>query len=107
MTIVEGIPALPADAAVFLDFDGTLVEIASTPDQVTVPASLVPLLRSLTDRFSRAVALVSGRPVADLDRRLAPLALPTPACTGSNDDCRTAAWIASRRRPGSPRWCPR
>ena len=82
MAIVEGMAALPADAAVFLDFDGTLVEIAPTPDSIAIPPGLVPLLRRLVDRFDGAVALVSGRQIADLDRWLAPLTLPAAGLHG-------------------------
>jgi trehalose 6-phosphate phosphatase len=79
MVIAEGLPAPPADGALFLDFDGTLVEIAAAPEHVVVPAALKRLLAGLTARFGGAVAVVSGRPIADLERRLAPLRLP---CVG-------------------------
>lgn len=71
-------PSLPSlDAALFLDFDGTLVAIAETPEAVQVPQGLVPLLIELHDLLDGAVAIVSGRPVDVLDRFLAPLRLPT------------------------------
>ena len=57
-------------AALFLDFDGTLVELAEAPDAISVPASLQPLLARLTDRLEGRLALVSGRSIADLDRHL-------------------------------------
>lgn len=63
-------PKLSADAALFLDFDGCLVEIAPRPDAITVPPELPPLLARLFDRLNGAVALVSGRDVADLRRYL-------------------------------------
>ncbi len=62
----------PERDALFLDFDGTLVEIAPTPDAVRVPPSLVPLLQALTDRLGGALAVITGRPVADVDRFLDP-----------------------------------
>ena len=65
------------DAALFLDFDGTLVAIAETPEAVRVPDGLVPLLIELHDLLDGAVAVVSGRPIDVLDRFLAPLRLPT------------------------------
>jgi trehalose 6-phosphate phosphatase len=56
----------------FLDFDGTLVEIAPAPDLVQVPAELPHLLGRLADRLGGAVAVVSGRPLDELVRLLAP-----------------------------------
>ena len=59
-------PDLPADAALFLDFDGCLVEIAPRPDAVVIPPGLPERLARLHDRLGGAVALVSGRDIADL-----------------------------------------
>ena len=67
-------PLLRRDQALFLDFDGTLVEIAPSPDLVQVPAELPHLLGQLTDRLDGAVAVVSGRPLDELARLLAPFA---------------------------------
>jgi trehalose 6-phosphate phosphatase len=58
--------------ALFLDVDGTIVEIADTPQDVQVPDGLKELLDSLCVRFHGALALVSGRTLADLDRMFAP-----------------------------------
>ncbi|WP_170167172.1 trehalose-phosphatase [Paracoccus methylarcula] len=63
-------PRLPADAALFLDFDGCLVEIAPTPDAVVIPDDLPGLLDRIHRRQGGAVALISGREVADLRRFL-------------------------------------
>lgn len=60
------IPALTANTALFLDFDGCLVEIAPRPDAVVIPSGLPGRLARLHDRLGGAVALVSGRDVADL-----------------------------------------
>lgn len=61
--------------ALFLDIDGTLIDLAATPDSVTIPADLHPTLSGLGRRFDGAVALVSGRALASIDRLLAPLLL--------------------------------
>lgn len=68
-------PELPdagARWAFFLDVDGTLIEIAATPESVVVPAHLVPLLARLREAADGALALVSGRTVEELDRLFAP-----------------------------------
>jgi trehalose 6-phosphate phosphatase len=67
-------PPLHRDHALFLDFDGTLVEIAPAPDLVHVPAELPRLLDELANRLGGAIALVSGRPVDELAGMLAPFA---------------------------------
>jgi trehalose 6-phosphate phosphatase len=72
---------MPADKldvnslAVLLDFDGTLVELKPTPQEVRVPPSLKHTLSRLRDRLDGALCLVSGRPLADLDVFLDPLRL--------------------------------
>jgi trehalose 6-phosphate phosphatase len=58
-------PAMPgADAAFFLDLDGTLLEIAARPDAVVVPPDLPDLLSRLQAAFGGAVAVVTGRGLA-------------------------------------------
>jgi trehalose 6-phosphate phosphatase len=61
-----------ADYALFLDFDGTLVEIAPRPDAVQVDPTLVPALERLRERLGGALAVVTGRPVAVIDDFLSP-----------------------------------
>jgi trehalose 6-phosphate phosphatase len=56
--------------ALFLDFDGTLAEIAEKPDAVAVDPSLPPVLARLREQLGGALAIVSGRPIAFLDDRL-------------------------------------
>ena len=59
--------------ALLLDVDGTLIEIAATPQAVRVPPSLKHTLSRLRDALDGALCLVSGRPIADLDNLFAPL----------------------------------
>ena len=63
---------LDAKAALFIDVDGTLLELAPRPELVAVPAGLPALLKSLGRERGGALALVSGRRLADLDRLFAP-----------------------------------
>ncbi len=56
-------PALLKGAALFLDFDGTLVDIADTPDQVIVEPALMTLLLDLRAALNGRLAIVSGRSV--------------------------------------------
>lgn len=55
-------------AALFLDFDGTLVELAAAPDQISVSPDVDPLLKRLGDRLGGRLALISGRAIGDLER---------------------------------------
>jgi trehalose 6-phosphate phosphatase len=59
----------------FLDVDGTIIDLAPTPDAVEVPRALLDELASAERRLGGALALVSGRPIAELDRLFAPLRL--------------------------------
>ena len=61
-------PAFGRDAALFLDADGTLLEIAETPSAVRGDAAMRRLLENLQGMLGDAVAVVSGRPIADIDR---------------------------------------
>lgn len=63
-------PALPPDAALFLDFDGSLIQVPPKPDAVVLPDGLQSLLIALYERLGGAVALISGRDVADLRHHL-------------------------------------
>lgn len=81
-------PAIPHDVpdaslALFLDVDGTLLDIAATPDAVVVSESLRTLLGELAQRLDGALALVSGRSIATLDTLFAPLHLAAAGIHGS------------------------
>lgn len=79
----EALPLIRADMALFLDFDGTLVEIASRPQGVLIPPRLGDTLAALYRHLGGALALVSGRRLLDLDGFLAPLQLPSAAEHGA------------------------
>jgi trehalose 6-phosphate phosphatase len=71
------------DRAILLDVDGTIIDIAPTPRDVVVPQQLKNALKTLSHRTGGAVAFVSGRPLADLDRLFAPLKLAAVAGHGA------------------------
>lgn len=58
--------------ALFLDIDGTLLEFESHPDLVRATQSLIMLLQSVSASLDGAVALISGRPLSDIDRVFQP-----------------------------------
>jgi trehalose 6-phosphate phosphatase len=88
-------PAL-STLALFLDVDGTLLEIAARPQAVSVPDDLRGRLRALYLASGGAVALVSGRAITALDALFAPLALPSAGLHGFE---RRSASGDYRRRP--------
>ncbi len=61
---------LPPRPAFLLDLDGTLIDIAPTPGSVVVPPSLTATLHALRRRYADAVAIVTGRPIAQVDALL-------------------------------------
>lgn len=66
----------------FLDVDGTLVEFAPTPDGVRIEPALAALLERASEAFGGALAIVSGRSLADLDRLFAPRQGPAAGLHG-------------------------
>lgn len=58
--------------ALFLDLDGTLIDVAATPEAVVVPRGLADVLVALREALDGALAIVTGRTIADIDRLLAP-----------------------------------
>lgn len=73
---------------IFLDFDGTLVEIADTPDGIAVPAGLARELESLAEALEGRLALVSGRALDNIEQHIGKTAL---AKAGSHGASRLAA----------------
>lgn len=79
-TPLPGATGLPW--CLFLDVDGTLLEIAATPDAVSVDDHLLQLLSEVTRALDGAVALVSGRAIAALDRLFGPHRWPAAGLHG-------------------------
>ncbi len=69
--------------ALFIDIDGTLLEVAPTPDAVSTPPGLVRTLARVEELFSGAVALITGRRVSAADQLFAPLKLVTSGVHGT------------------------
>lgn len=69
--------------AIFTDFDGTLVELAETPDDVEVAEGLADRLQRAADELDSAFAVLTGREISDIDRYLAPLHLPVAGAHGT------------------------
>jgi trehalose 6-phosphate phosphatase len=76
-------PPVDKNSALFLDIDGTLLDMARTPEAVTVPDGLRAALETLQDALKGALAFVSGRSLAAIDRLFAPLKCPAIGCHGA------------------------
>lgn len=80
---MPSLPLIEPDTALFLDFDGTLADLAPRPDLVRVEPELLGTLRRLHEALDGALAIVSGRPIAELDAFLHPLRLPAAGVHGA------------------------
>lgn len=69
--------------AIFIDFDGTLVELAETPDDVEISDLLTAQLERTARELDSAFAVLTGREIADIDKFLAPLHLPVAGAHGT------------------------
>jgi trehalose 6-phosphate phosphatase len=72
-----------APLALFLDVDGTLLDLAARPDEVVTPAGLVTTLAHAERKLSGALALISGRSIDDVDHLFAPLRLRASGVHGA------------------------
>lgn len=72
----------PRSIALYLDMDGTLLELAATPEGVTIPGGLVELLGRLAEGLGGALAIVTGRRIVEVDNLLAPLRLAASGVHG-------------------------
>ncbi len=80
----DGVP-LPIDGpvALFLDVDGTLLDLADWPGAVLIPPGLVAVLGRVERSLEGAMALISGRSVEELDRLFEPLRLRASGVHGA------------------------
>lgn len=78
--------------SLFVDFDGTLVDIAPTPDSIAVQDGFAARLAQLAARLDGRVALISGRSLEDIERHLGELAMPKAGSHG----------LDRRRADGTP-----
>ncbi len=81
-------PALTANIALFLDFDGTLVGFSKIPKDVKLDPAMVPVLTQLREKLGGALAIVTGREISNITEIFNPLVLPVAGSHG-----------AERRRP--------
>ena len=102
MDALNSVDLRPQQIGLFLDVDGTLLDLAPRPEAVEVPASLVDTLAAAERHLDGALALVSGRPIEQLDRLFAPLQLPASGVHGAQ--IRQSAdgaskWLTQARLP--------
>jgi trehalose 6-phosphate phosphatase len=78
--LLDHVLGIPADRlALFVDFDGTLVDIAPHPSGVSMLPDVLTTLRALFDRLGGALAIVTGRHMADISRIITDPAIPIAA----------------------------
>jgi trehalose 6-phosphate phosphatase len=94
---LEGLAA--THISLFLDFDGTLVDIAPTPLLISVPQTLIPLLKRLLSVMDKRVCIVSGRTLIDIDRFTEGLGIDVVAEHGA---VHRLSGVASSALPGWP-----
>jgi len=76
-------PLSDASVALFLDVDGTLLDLAARPDDVVMPAGLVTTLAGAERKLAGALALISGRSIDAVDHLFAPLRLRVSGVHGA------------------------
>ena len=90
-------PPVSENTALFLDIDGTLLDLARTPDRVKVPQDLQTALERLARQLSGAFAFVSGRSLENIDRLFSPF---KPAAIGAHGgEIRGADGTVTRASP--------
>ncbi|MGE4302531.1 MAG: trehalose-phosphatase [Novosphingobium sp.] len=93
--------SLLESASLFLDFDGTLVDIADRPDAVVVDQALNGLLADLVRRHGNRIALISGRSIAQLDALIGPIARNIALSGSHGSEYRWNGTLAHPVRPAS------
>src|SRR5258708_34569600 len=90
---MQTLPPPSLEWCVFLDVDGTLIELTDSPLETFADLELKTLLSHVAERLGGAVALVSGRSIHYLDALFAPLRLPAAGLHG----------VERRKRSGAGR----
>ena len=91
----------PSDVALFLDVDGTLLDIRDHPDDVVADSDLIEILELCFARLGGAMSLISGRSIAEVDRIFGPAVFPVAGAHGAElrvDGGRVAS-VASQPLP--------
>jgi trehalose 6-phosphate phosphatase len=70
---MDRVPPLAGDNCLFLDLDGTLLHLRDDPATIPADPPLLELLDACSSRLDGALAIISGRPIAELDICFAPL----------------------------------
>jgi trehalose 6-phosphate phosphatase len=83
MTIAHPAELSAGEIGLFLDVDGTLLDLAPRPEAVVVMPGLLTDLKAAEQTLGGALALVSGRPIAELDNLFAPLRLAAGGVHGA------------------------
>src|SRR5204863_10073948 len=84
----------PRDWALFLDIDGTLLNIAESPERVVVPPGLIETLDRVSTSLDGALALVSGRAIKWIENAFRPLRLPEAGQQGTEIRFETHGQVA-------------
>lgn len=72
-----------SSAALFLDVDGTLVDICDTPSAVTADGELIEMLEACLHVLDGALSLISGRSIVEVDRIFSPSVFPVAGAHGA------------------------
>lgn len=81
--ILAGLALEPERWALFLDIDGTLIDLAGTPDGIRIPPDLPENLHRLSVKLGGALALVTGRALAYADQLFTPYKFPVAGLHGA------------------------
>jgi trehalose 6-phosphate phosphatase len=81
--VFADIAADPGRWALFLDIDGTLLDLAETPDAIVVPPDLISNLMTVSNRMGGALALVTGRALHYADVLFDPARFPIAGLHGA------------------------
>lgn len=80
---LDALLSRPQEWALFLDIDGTLLDLAETPDGILVPPALPFQLDAVFRKLGGAMALVTGRGLTYADHLFAPFQFPTAGLHGA------------------------